>query len=142
MVPQQPLHPAMFTKTVSRFSSKQLHSCTNPYRFDLNQISFLGTSGQFVEDIRRSTHNDSSIDIMSMTLGAGHIGKIEILFVFILFMSNGNVKLLSISLNLYRMDRIINYQCILFFKFIVKDVVQRFVRIFKILICLSCILSI
>lgn len=73
MVPQQPLHHAMFTKTVSRFSSRQFHSCTNPYQFDLNQIAFLGTSGQFVEDIRRSTHNENPIDIMSMTLGAGHI---------------------------------------------------------------------
>jgi len=58
----------------------------------------------------------------------------------------GSVKLFSISIvNLKKnkilffkfdyillIDRIINNQCILFFKFIVKDVVERFVRIFKI----------
>lgn len=73
MVPQQPLHHAMFTKTVARFSSRQFHSCTNPYRFKLDQTEFLGVSGQFIEDIRRSTGTDDSIDLMKLTMEAGHI---------------------------------------------------------------------
>ena len=47
------------------------------------------------------------------------------------------LKIFIINLNLYRIDTIINIQCIQFFKSIVKNVVQRFVRIFKIQICLS-----
>lgn len=73
MLPQQPLHHAMFTKTIARFSAKQFHSCTNPYQFKLDQISFLGTSGQFIEDIRRSTENDNPIDMMKLTMSSGHI---------------------------------------------------------------------
>ena len=84
MLPQQPLHHAMFTKTVARFSSKQFHSCTNPYQFKLDQVSFLGTSGQFIEDIRRSTNNDDSIDLMKLTMSAGHIGKLN-------FFLNGSI---------------------------------------------------
>ena len=75
MMPQQPLHHAMFTKTVARFSSKQLHSVTNPYRFEMDKVSFLGTSGQFIDDIRRSTNIDDSIELMKLTMEAGHIGK-------------------------------------------------------------------
>ena len=84
MLPQQPLHHAMFTKIVARFSSKQFHSCTNPYQFKLDQVSFLGTSGQFIEDIRRSTNNDDSIDLMKLTMSAGHIGKLN-------FFLNGSI---------------------------------------------------
>ena len=75
MVPQQPMHHAMFTKTVARFSSKQLHSVTNPYQFKLDQLSFLGTSGQFIDDIRRSTSINDSIELMKLTMAAGHIGQ-------------------------------------------------------------------
>lgn len=74
MLPQQPLHHSMFTKTVARYSSQRFHSCTNPYRFKIDTVSFLGTSGQFIDDIRRSTNTDDSIDLMKLTMEAGHIG--------------------------------------------------------------------
>ena len=74
MLPQQPLHHSMFTKTVARYSSQRFHSCTNPYRFKIEEISFLGISGQFIDDIRRSTKTDDSIDLMKLTMEAGHIG--------------------------------------------------------------------
>jgi DNA polymerase delta subunit 2 len=74
MLPQQPLHHSMFTKTVSRYTAKQFHSCTNPHRFKINGIAFIGTSGQFIDDIRRSTDTDDSIELMKLTLAAGHLG--------------------------------------------------------------------
>jgi len=74
MLPQQPLHHAMFTKTISRYTSKHFHSCTNPYQFKIDQISLLGTSGQFIDDIRRSTNLEDSIELMKLTLASGHLG--------------------------------------------------------------------
>ena len=81
MLPQQPLHHAMFTKTISRYTSKHFHSCTNPYQFKIDQISLLGTSGQFIDDIRRSTNLEDSIELMKLTLASGHLG-IQSLLIF------------------------------------------------------------
>jgi len=54
-----------------------------------------------------------------------------IIFVIIYYRYFGKpVTIFKIITNLYRIDRIIINQFILFFKFIVKDVVQRFVRNF------------
>lgn len=61
MLPQQPLHYAMFAKSHSK-----LHSVTNPYRFEMNDVCFLGTSGQFIDDIRRVTSLDDPIDLMKV----------------------------------------------------------------------------
>jgi DNA polymerase delta subunit 2 len=71
MLPQQPLHKAMFTKSKE---IKTFHSATNPYRFKLNDICFLGTSGQSIDDIRRSTDMEESTEIMKLLLNSGHIG--------------------------------------------------------------------
>lgn len=79
MMPQQPLHHAMFTKTVARFSSKQLHTVTSP-KFELDHLPFIGTSGQFIEDIRRSTATEDSIELMKLTLSVGHLCKSFLVF--------------------------------------------------------------
>ena len=39
-----------------------------------NEIVFLGTSGQFIDDIRRSTTIDDSIELMKLNLESGHLG--------------------------------------------------------------------
>lgn len=62
-----------FTKCVS-VNQSQLHSVTNPYSFELNDVKFLGTSGQFIDDIRRVTNLDDPIDLMKLTMEAGHLG--------------------------------------------------------------------
>lgn len=72
MLPQQPLHHAMFTKTSSANRSR-LHSVTNPYRFEVNNVSFLGISGQLIDNIRCVTSLDDPVDLMKLTMEAGHI---------------------------------------------------------------------
>eukprot|EP00922_Rhytidocystis_sp_ex-Travisia-forbesii_P056596 GHVS01083755.1.p1 GENE.GHVS01083755.1~~GHVS01083755.1.p1 ORF type:complete len:167 (-),score=7.80 GHVS01083755.1:234-734(-) len=47
-LPQQPLAQVLFSQA-KRFKSFQ--SVTNPYRFELDGVRFLGCSGQAVEDI-------------------------------------------------------------------------------------------
>lgn len=74
MVPQQPLHHSMLAKSISGEHKYNLHTVTNPYRFSLGQLCFLGTSGQFVDDIRKSTSCDDPIEIMRLTLECGHLG--------------------------------------------------------------------
>ena len=91
MLPQQPLHHAMFTKTMASKHKNNLHTATNPFKFSLcanasesvqlksdgentNEILFLGTSGQFIDDIRRSTTIDDPIELMKLNLESGHLG--------------------------------------------------------------------
>ena len=95
MLPQQPLHHAMFTRAFASAHKQNLHTATNPYSFSLNvknvkkeeeegrgeekeenkdNILFMGTSGQFIDDIRRSTTLDDPIELMRLTLAAGHLG--------------------------------------------------------------------
>ena len=74
MLPQQPLHAAIFPRAKSTpASAAHFHTTTNPYRFTLHDVDFLGVSGQSIDDIWRSTAHHSSIDIMKLTLDAGHI---------------------------------------------------------------------
>jgi DNA polymerase delta subunit 2 len=49
-LPQQPLHRCLFP-LASQFET--FHRVTNPYHFSADGVSFLGTSGQNVQDIRR-----------------------------------------------------------------------------------------
>ncbi|OUS43160.1 DNA polymerase delta small subunit [Ostreococcus tauri] len=48
-MPQQPLHPVYFTEA-TRFE-KTMRLATNPHEFSVDNISFLGTSGQNVDDV-------------------------------------------------------------------------------------------
>jgi DNA polymerase delta subunit 2 len=72
MLPQQPLHQAMFVKS-KKMLKQTFQMTTNPYKFELNGTCFLGTSGQAIDDIRRSTSIDDPIEIMKLTLDCGHI---------------------------------------------------------------------
>ena len=81
MLPQQPLHHSMFTSAFSSAHKHNLHTATNPYSFSLvnkeqakDEILFMGTSGQFIDDIRRSTTIDDPIELMRLTLESGHLG--------------------------------------------------------------------
>ena len=49
-LPQQPLHRCMFPGAAA-YST--LHRATNPHEFELGGLTFLGTSGQNVDDVFR-----------------------------------------------------------------------------------------
>lgn len=74
MVPQQPLHHAMFTKSIESEYKRRFHSVTNPYRFLLGDVCLMGTSGQFVDDMRKSTSIDDPIELMKLNMQCGHLG--------------------------------------------------------------------
>jgi DNA polymerase delta subunit 2 len=74
MLPQQPLHHSMFTKSIASDYKYNLHTVTNPYRFTMNETCFLGSSGQFIDDIRRSTSFDDPCELMKLSLQACHLG--------------------------------------------------------------------
>eukprot|EP00116_Pleurobrachia_bachei_P011139 sb/3471401/ len=48
-------------------------SVTNPYEADLDGITFLGTSGQNIQNIRQYTRLNSGADIAEITLQSRHI---------------------------------------------------------------------
>ena len=64
-LPQQPLHRCLFPGA-SRF--KDLNRCTNPHKFKLDNLSFLGTSGQNVDDIARYSDMDDRVKILECML--------------------------------------------------------------------------
>jgi DNA polymerase delta subunit 2 len=74
MLPQQPLHHSMFTKSIASEYRYNLHTVTNPYRFTVNDVCFLGSSGQFIDDMRRSTSMDDPTELMKLSMQACHLG--------------------------------------------------------------------
>ena len=74
MLPQQPLNHSMFTKSINSNFKYNLHSVTNPYRFTFNEACFVGASGQFVDDMRKSTSVDDPLELMRLNLDSCHLG--------------------------------------------------------------------
>lgn len=71
-MPQQPLNKMMFPKLLE---NQQVHFCTNPHKFSLNGLMFLGTSGQNIKDICRfkSMDGKSEVDVLYETLEMRHL---------------------------------------------------------------------
>ncbi|KAI5956326.1 HYS2 [Candida jiufengensis] len=68
-LPQQPLHKALFKTNQSILGSDRLSRLTNPVWFELDNIRFLGTSGQNVDDIKKyCTKKSTSIEIMKSSM--------------------------------------------------------------------------
>ncbi|KAI7893626.1 DNA polymerase alpha/epsilon subunit B-domain-containing protein [Mucor mucedo] len=59
-LPQQPMHPSMFKKS---HNLSTFHSVTNPYWCKIDDITFLGTSGQNIDDLYKYL---DSVDRMKM----------------------------------------------------------------------------
>ncbi|EDW57093.1 DNA polymerase delta subunit 2 [Drosophila virilis] len=70
MLPQQPFHKCMFP-LASQLSSFQ--SVSNPYACRLDSALVVGTAGQNVADLLRSTSLDSSLQALRCTLTWGHV---------------------------------------------------------------------
>ncbi|KAK3749976.1 hypothetical protein QZH41_008457, partial [Actinostola sp. cb2023] len=69
-LPQQPLHPCMFPKSIAY---PTMQSVTNPYEAVIGGVRVLGTSGQNVNDISRVTTYEDNIDILEQNMLSGHI---------------------------------------------------------------------
>lgn len=69
-MPQQPLHRCLFPGA-SVYNTFQ--SCTNPHQFELDELMFLGTSGQNVDDLEKYSEAKSKLDFMERTLSWRHL---------------------------------------------------------------------
>lgn len=69
-LPQQPLHKCLFpgASTYNTFVS-----ATNPHQFELDGVSFLGTSGQNIDDLNKYSEAKENIDFMERTLKWRHL---------------------------------------------------------------------
>ncbi|KAK9156622.1 hypothetical protein Scep_003196 [Stephania cephalantha] len=69
-LPQQPLHRCLFpgASTYNTFTS-----CTNPHLFELDGVSFLGTSGQNVDDLEKYSDAKDKLEFMERQLRWRHI---------------------------------------------------------------------
>ncbi|KAI8562086.1 hypothetical protein RHMOL_Rhmol03G0007500 [Rhododendron molle] len=69
-LPQQPLHRCLFPGSSAYNTFK---SCTNPHSFELDNIRFLGTSGQNIDDLEKYSEAKDKLDFMERTLRWRHI---------------------------------------------------------------------
>ncbi|CAG8491249.1 7691_t:CDS:10 [Ambispora leptoticha] len=69
-LPQQPIHFNLFPKA-SRYSS--FSSVTNPYWCQIDDVMFLGNSGQTIDDIYKNLHGDNRLEFAEKTLYWRHI---------------------------------------------------------------------
>lgn len=69
-LPQQPLHICLFSgaSTYNTFSS-----CPNPHQFDLDNVKFLGTSGQNIDDLYKYSDAKDRLEFMERTLTWRHL---------------------------------------------------------------------
>lgn len=71
LLPQQPLHQCLIPRAAQRCAT--LHCVTNPYRFDLDGIQILGTSGQNLADIGSYSRISDPLEALKRTLEWRHI---------------------------------------------------------------------
>ncbi|PON45330.1 DNA polymerase delta/II small subunit family [Trema orientale] len=69
-LPQQPLNRCLFPGS-SAYST--FRSCTNPHCFDLDNIRFLGTSGQNIDDLEKYSDAKDKLEFMERTLKWRHL---------------------------------------------------------------------
>ncbi|XP_062112210.1 DNA polymerase delta small subunit [Humulus lupulus] len=69
-LPQQPLNRCLFpgSSTYNTF-----RSCPNPHCFDLDNIRFLGTSGQNIDDLEKYSEAKDKLEFMERTLKWRHL---------------------------------------------------------------------
>ncbi|KAH8263785.1 hypothetical protein KR038_002644 [Drosophila bunnanda] len=70
MLPQQPFHKCMFPQAGQLTS---FHAVTNPYNCRVDEAMVVGTSGQNVSDLLRSTSLESALEALRCTLIWGHV---------------------------------------------------------------------
>ncbi|XP_056171047.1 DNA polymerase delta small subunit isoform X3 [Syzygium oleosum] len=69
-LPQQPLNRCLFPGS-SAYNT--FRSCTNPHCFELDNIRFLGTSGQNIDDLEKYSEAKNKLEFMERTLRWRHL---------------------------------------------------------------------
>ncbi|GAB4843779.1 DNA polymerase delta subunit 2 [Ancistrocladus abbreviatus] len=69
-LPQQPLHRCLFPGSAAY---NTFRSCTNPHLFEVDNIRFLGTSGQNIEDLEKYSEAKDKLEFMERTLRWRHL---------------------------------------------------------------------
>ncbi|KAK4489702.1 hypothetical protein RD792_000336 [Penstemon davidsonii] len=69
-LPQQPLHRCLFPGS-SAYNT--FRSCTNPHSFELDNVKFLGTSGQNIDDLQKYSDAKDKLEFVERTLKWRHI---------------------------------------------------------------------
>ncbi|GAV63959.1 DNA_pol_E_B domain-containing protein [Cephalotus follicularis] len=69
-LPQQPLNRCLFPGSAAY---NTFRSCTNPHCFVLDNIRFLGTSGQNVDDLEKYSEANDKLEFMERTLRWRHL---------------------------------------------------------------------
>ncbi|KAK4834219.1 hypothetical protein QYF36_019081 [Acer negundo] len=70
-LPQQPLNRCLFPGSAAY---NTFRSCTNPHCFELDNIRFLGTSGQNVDDLQKYSEAKDKLEFMERTLRWRNLG--------------------------------------------------------------------
>ncbi|KAK9069204.1 hypothetical protein SSX86_013320 [Deinandra increscens subsp. villosa] len=69
-MPQQPLNRCLFPGS-SAYNT--FRSCTNPHLFDVDNVRFLGTSGQNIDDLGRYSEAKDTLEFMERTMRWRHL---------------------------------------------------------------------
>ncbi|XP_076904612.1 DNA polymerase delta small subunit-like [Bidens hawaiensis] len=69
-LPQQPLNKCLFPGS-SAYNT--FRSCPNPHLFDVDNVRFLGTSGQNIDDLNKYSEAKDSLEFMERTLRWRHL---------------------------------------------------------------------
>ncbi|KAK3030819.1 hypothetical protein RJ639_037200, partial [Escallonia herrerae] len=69
-LPQQPLHRCLFPGSAAY---NTFRSCTNPHSFDLDNVRFLGTSGQNIDDLEKYSEAKDKLAFLERTLRWRHL---------------------------------------------------------------------
>ncbi|KAK1563342.1 hypothetical protein Q3G72_026233 [Acer saccharum] len=70
-LPQQPLNRCLFPGSADY---NTFRSCTNPHCFELDNIRFLGTSGQNIDDLQKYSEAKDKLEFMERTLRWRNLG--------------------------------------------------------------------
>jgi DNA polymerase delta subunit 2 len=69
-LPQQPLHKCLFPGSATY---NTFRSCPNPHSFQLDNVRFLGTSGQNIDDLDKYSEAKDRLEYMERTLRWRHL---------------------------------------------------------------------
>ncbi|XP_052299127.1 DNA polymerase delta small subunit isoform X2 [Citrus sinensis] len=69
-LPQQPLNRCLFPGSATY---NTFRSCTNPHCFELDNVRFLGTSGQTIDDLQKYSEANNQLEFMERTLRWRHL---------------------------------------------------------------------